>query len=929
MNVRNRIPSIFLLFSLTASLLFAFVVNAASSQVISVSHTFYAVTPGGAYRNAILTQRCVEGRYHWLTSEELAPRQLKFGPWRYTAPTNNSCAAHYPYLNMTTETVKICVGAATVAPAATANLYEQDSNRCHICKRTENGTGSTLDCTEVFNVTGKVVTSQGAPLDGVQVTATPERTVLTDAGGVYRFRDLPKASLTLSMLKSGYAFSPTVQIGGDAAYNVTVADVIADLQTPPVTTVTIAGAIVDADGGPVPGVAISVGGRQTASGQDGRFVLTDLFTGTAVVQVTRAGTFFLPVSRTLELTSSMDGIDFVATNRYSLRGHLTDSAGAALGSARVTCMTTGERFDVLSDGLGAYRCSDLKPGLYSVAFENQRRGWWQLPPGWTSVDFTLAPLTGAVTGIVRNRTSGQPLAGATILSVDAGVRAVTATDGSYTLRLRPGAQTLQATAPGYVDSKRAVTVTIGLTTLQTIDLAPIVSTGFRLPFTRGSQFYLTQGNNQFPSHVGTWAYAFDFGMRLGADVAASRDGRVVTVVDNFSTSCQQNTRECRNSANYIRIRHVDGTDTLYYHLLLNSAAVKVGDWVTTGQVIAKADTTGFVLGSSHLDFTRHAAGGWVSIPISFLDVATVGGIPRVGQLYRSNNPPDVAAAELPLLQESPPIGDVALRIPTTGTVVALLSGIGMAADVNALRIATSTAELEQSPWISTVPQVAWSAPAVFVQFRDEGGRTSGVMSETLNTLVYAPLQAGFVLSPTACTRSPIALQNTTTPFCEQCGWQWDFGNGVTSTEADPLFDYTGARSFFGYETPGVYTITLGVTGYETASTVTHTVTVTAAPSNDFVISRDGVTVTVAAAQTTAADWRWDFGDGAVVSGMPTVTHVYSDLGQIDVAPLAITLTITGTDGCMALARHYVPPLPEVAPLPQIYLPVVISQTEEQ
>ena len=63
-------------------------------------------------------------------------------------------------------------------------------------------------------------------------------------------------------------------------------------------------------------------------------------------------------------------------------------------------------------------------------------------------------------------------------------------------------------------------------------------------------------------------------------------------------------------------------------------------------------------------------------------------------------------------------------------------------------------------------------------------------------------RAGYVLS----TRSGIApltvvFTNTSTP--NTTGWEWDFGDGTTSTERDP-----GAHT---YAEPGVYTVTLRAT----------------------------------------------------------------------------------------------------------------------
>ena len=77
-----------------------------------------------------------------------------------------------------------------------------------------------------------------------------------------------------------------------------------------------------------------------------------------------------------------------------------------------------------------------------------------------------------------------------------------------------------------------------------------------------------------------------------ADVISFDDGEVVAV---------QNIGKQYENPCYIRIKHLNGYYTLYYHLKSNSAVVKVGDKVKKGEKIAIIGATGKATGI-HLHF---------------------------------------------------------------------------------------------------------------------------------------------------------------------------------------------------------------------------------------------------------------------------------------------------------------------------------------
>lgn len=94
-------------------------------------------------------------------------------------------------------------------------------------------------------------------------------------------------------------------------------------------------------------------------------------------------------------------------------------------------------------------------------------------------------------------------------------------------------------------------------------------------------------------------FAIDFDMRKGTKVCAARDGIVVAYRDDSNMGGSD--PKFDNCANYVIIKHADGTYGDYEHLKRNGVLVKLGDQVTAGQPIGLSGATGHV-GCPHLHF---------------------------------------------------------------------------------------------------------------------------------------------------------------------------------------------------------------------------------------------------------------------------------------------------------------------------------------
>jgi len=122
-------------------------------------------------------------------------------------------------------------------------------------------------------------------------------------------------------------------------------------------------------------------------------------------------------------------------------------------------------------------------------------------------------------------------------------------------------------------------------------------------------------------------------------------------------------------------------------------------------------------------------------------------------------------------------------------------------------------------------------------------------------------------------------------------WDWDFGDGETSTEQNPTHTY---------DKPGVYTVTLTGTssnGCQDTKTATNYIQVIGPDVNFGIASTSGEgPITVNFADSTTANapitsWYWVFGDGGN-SNLQNPTHVYTTAGIYDVS-----LTVSDLDGC--------------------------------
>ncbi len=127
-------------------------------------------------------------------------------------------------------------------------------------------------------------------------------------------------------------------------------------------------------------------------------------------------------------------------------------------------------------------------------------------------------------------------------------------------------------------------------------------------------------------------------------------------------------------------------------------------------------------------------------------------------------------------------------------------------------------------------------------------------------------------------------------------WTWDFGDGGTSTDTNPLHIYM---------TPGIYTVSLTVSGPEGTDTMTRTnyiLVLDNLPSLDFSadLPEGGIPLPVeftTESEGAISDWSWDFGDGGT-SYEENPVHVYTVPGVY-----TVSLTVMYVSGTQTVTKY--------------------------
>lgn len=130
------------------------------------------------------------------------------------------------------------------------------------------------------------------------------------------------------------------------------------------------------------------------------------------------------------------------------------------------------------------------------------------------------------------------------------------------------------------------------------------------------RYLISQGfNSNFSHNKPANRYALDIALPVNTPLYATKAGVVVAAVDNYVGGGLA--PRYRGKANYLRLRHADGTMTLYAHLNTGSLLVGVGEQVRQGQRVAASGNTGYSSGPHlHIALQVERKGTRESIPFT-------------------------------------------------------------------------------------------------------------------------------------------------------------------------------------------------------------------------------------------------------------------------------------------------------------------------
>ena len=173
---------------------------------------------------------------------------------------------------------------------------------------------------------------------------------------------------------------------------------------------------------------------------------------------------------------------------------------------------------------------------------------------------------------------------------------------------------------------------------------------------------------------------------------------------------------------------------------------------------------------------------------------------------------------------------------------------------------------------------------------DSGGNQDTKTITNCVTVANDP-GASFVASTTAeHINTNIQFTDQSTSSGTITAWQWDFGDGTTSTNQNPVHQYT---------TSGLYTVSLTVTDEYGSDTMTRTnyIAIDVPPMAEFTSDtqsaflNENITFTdQSTSYGTISSWQWNFGDGTTSTAQNPV-HSYSATGNY-----TISLTVTDEFG---------------------------------
>lgn len=352
---------------------------------------------------------------------------LSPAPAGFTNTATTNSAGFYSFTDIPT-------GSYTVTPTRPGCSFNPVS-------RTLSPSSAVADFIVLFNISGHITkggnglanvsvaltTGDGSPLPAGVASPT-----LTNSNGDFLFSNVPSGLYYVTPRLPGHIFNPTTQ-----GFSLSTAPRAANFVATAVYS--LSGKITTGDGAAIPNVSLALTNGSsnlppTLTNANGVYAFGNLPAGTYTVTPSLAGTAFLPVSRTVAISSaSVGGLNFVGGAPFTVSGKVTNSSGTGVPTVTVLC--SGGANSAVTDASGNFTFANLPAGTYTVTPSQPSSSFVpasrSVNPGSPTANFTaFFAVSGHITAV---SSTGTPIANVSVtLKTSTGGAVAGATSPAFT-----------------------------------------------------------------------------------------------------------------------------------------------------------------------------------------------------------------------------------------------------------------------------------------------------------------------------------------------------------------------------------------------------------------------------------------------------------------------------------------------------------------
>lgn len=215
--------------------------------------------------------------------------------------------------------------------------------------------------TEVYKISGYLISSVSGPLSGARVLINETTEVVTDANGYYEKGGLIPGQYRVRPSVTGFVFEPLEKM-------VTLPPSVQHVDFDFTQSFLISGHVMNEQSQPVAGASVEIlssGIRVNTvlTGADGQWEIADLDSGQYTIKCSKTGFVVDSPQRTASVPPSVTGMDFTARQVFSMSGYVKTAGGVPINGCSVELEGVGQ---VLTDATGYWSRQGLFGGTYQV-----------------------------------------------------------------------------------------------------------------------------------------------------------------------------------------------------------------------------------------------------------------------------------------------------------------------------------------------------------------------------------------------------------------------------------------------------------------------------------------------------------------------------------------------------------------------------------